>query len=84
MTGGSESDCSGHDVGEASLGSSTPDDARCTLADEGKAAVCWDGTTYSNSFEHTGEMFCRYKSVTAVSCTGGNNPGYKYECACRH
>jgi hypothetical protein len=67
--------CASGDSGQ-SPGLAQPDPARCTPATAGTASVCW-GTypPHSNGF-----VGCTYNNVAPSQCTGGNNPGYLFEC----
>lgn len=73
-------DCPGQD--EASSSGAVPDPAMCTTERAGKAAVCWDGSTYLNKYGEThgapGYPWCTYKSTG--SCGGGENTGALYYC----
>ncbi len=75
---GSISDCTGNDRAPYTSGD-IPDPANCTQATVGLAAVCWNGTNYSN-VAFPGQAECTYKSVTPANCTGGGNPGYMFVC----
>jgi hypothetical protein len=74
-------DCSGDDrsIGY-STGSDVPVAADCATAQAGLAAVCWDQTTYTNSLVPGSAPGCTYKTISALSCTGGSHQGYLYVC----
>jgi hypothetical protein len=47
----------------------------------GTYAVCWDGKTYFNTWEHPFPYpWCIYKNYHGSACTGGTNPGLIYKC----
>lgn len=71
-------DCGGGDKG-CSAGVK-PSPARCTKANSGQSAVCWDDVTHANKGCGKRKVWCTYKKTLASKCTGGGNPGFLYEC----
>ena len=69
----------GNDTGDFSMGSSVPDNSRCDVSMPGKLSVCRDVTNYANH-HYPSDVICTYKSTDAMSCSGGGNPGYLYQC----
>ena len=65
-------DCTGRDTG--STNGFAPDER---LARAGATAVCWEGEALRNAAAPT-RVWCTYKNVEAVACTGGANPGVLY------
>jgi len=72
-------DCPGMDVGGLTMGSPSPDNARCNPSFKGMTAVCWDG----QNLKHygSGQPQCTYKNISPHRCAGGGSPGHMYECA---
>jgi hypothetical protein len=65
-------DCTGRDTGNTN--GFSPDERQ---AKAGATAVCWDGEALRNA-SAPARMWCTYKNIEAVACTGGSNPGVLY------
>ncbi|HVU01194.1 MAG TPA: hypothetical protein VHE30_05560 [Polyangiaceae bacterium] len=76
-------DCPGTDDG--ALGYTTSSDqpvaANCDASRVGRAAVCWDQTTYHN--EGSASPGCTYKTIQSNACTEGPRSGYLWVCVDR-
>lgn len=74
-------ECAGNDVAFRD-GILIPEADWCTDGGSARVAICWDGTTYTNTWDNRPYPWCVYKGAgVAENCDDGTgNTGYRYYC----